>query len=654
MNYRREIDGLRALAVLFVIIYHAQVDVFGRTLFKGGFIGVDIFFVISGFLITRLILFELKIKNTFNILNFYERRARRIIPMLLVIILASIPLAYNKLLPADFIEFSQSILTSLFFVSNFFFFFSMVEYGAESALLKPLLHTWSLGVEEQFYIVLPVFILLIWKFCRTSLLTLIVIMLILSLQFAYVMEGKNSELNFFLPFSRFWELLVGSVVAIYELRFGRVKNKLWRQILPAIGLILIINSLLFFDENTPHPSYHTLTPILGIALVLAFCSTEDFVGKILSLKPIAGIGLISYSLYLWHFPVFAFFRMGTTPNNYDKLEWILLTFALSVLSYFIIEKPFRNVHLINKKLFMLIITIGMTLCIGFSFVILANNGYSNKYPLMNYSFDFDELNKESWSLVRNKENQYSDNTKIKVLLVGNSHSKDMFNAFQQNANFLKSFDFKRYGRSGDNQILCFDETIDGFEKYRSSFYNSDDYLRAELVIISSNINTEDRSCKKHQGEEGYSNDIKALPYLIRKIFKDNKRVILMGNHPFFGLHEGRSPISDLIVQRIYENKFNLTEVVQTVNRRMLAELNYKRIERVDDELQKISSSFEIPLFSKLPYICEKEICFGLSESGKKLFLDKSHWTLEGAKYFGGKMVSSSLHECMLRMDDCKY
>ena len=223
LNYRSEIDGLRAIAVVSVILYHAKIFIFGRDWFEGGFIGVDIFFVISGYLITRIILTELVQSNSFSFIKFYERRARRILPMLFVVIAVCIPIAWQKILPLDLIDFAKSALSAIGFGSNFFFYLSTTEYGADSALLKPLLHTWSLGVEEQFYIIIPVIILLIWKFARTSLLTLLIGMLILNIQFADFI-CRNSELNFFLPFS-FWELLVGSVLAFIELRYGRTKNQ---------------------------------------------------------------------------------------------------------------------------------------------------------------------------------------------------------------------------------------------------------------------------------------------------------------------------------------------------------------------------------------------------------------------------------------------
>lgn len=197
MNYRAEIDGLRAIAVVSVVLYHAQMVIFGKDRFEGGFIGVDIFFVISGYLITRIILTELEQTNTFSFIKFYERRARRILPMLFVVIAVCIPFAWQKVLLLDLADFARSALSAIGFGSNFFFYYSTTEYGADSAFLKPLLHTWSLGVEEQFYIVVPIIIIIIWKFARASLLTLLIGMLVMSIQFADVMEVKNSELNFF-------------------------------------------------------------------------------------------------------------------------------------------------------------------------------------------------------------------------------------------------------------------------------------------------------------------------------------------------------------------------------------------------------------------------------------------------------------------------
>ena len=175
LNYRPEIDGLRAIAVITVIIYHAEIFLLDHKIFKGRFIGVDIFFVISGYLITSIIHKELISTGTFSFKHFYERRIRRIIPVLLVVILASLPFAWIYLLPHSLIDFSKSILYSLGFSSNFYFWYSGAQYGAESSLFKPFLHTWSLSVEEQYYILFPVIFLFVFKYFRKYLIHTLVI-----------------------------------------------------------------------------------------------------------------------------------------------------------------------------------------------------------------------------------------------------------------------------------------------------------------------------------------------------------------------------------------------------------------------------------------------------------------------------------------------
>ena len=250
LSYRAEIDGLRAIAVGSIILYHAQIILFGRDWFEGGFIGVDIFFVISGYLITRIILSEIQTKGSFGFLKFYERRARRILPMLFVVVITAFVYGFFTLLPNEIRELSLSSLFSILFTSNFYFFVITTEYGAESSLLKPMLHTWSLGVEEQFYLVFPILAIFTFKFFKNYFLTILVGVSLLSLQFAELMQVKNSDLNFYLPFSRFWELAVGSMLAYRELNHISLDDGIAKKALPALGLYLIAYSILFFDSKT--------------------------------------------------------------------------------------------------------------------------------------------------------------------------------------------------------------------------------------------------------------------------------------------------------------------------------------------------------------------------------------------------------------------
>ena len=211
--YRPEIEGLRAIAVIAVILYHAKIAIFDYQFFKGGFIGVDIFFVISGYLITSIILKELFNTGSFSIKNFYERRIRRILPALLFVIVVSTPFAYLYLLPSSFKDFSNSIIYSLGFSSNFYFHYSGQEYGAEDALLKPFLHTWSLSVEKQFYILIPLVLLITYKNLRRYLFYILVFFFIFSLLMSDWGSKNFPSFNFYMLPTRGWELIIGSILA---------------------------------------------------------------------------------------------------------------------------------------------------------------------------------------------------------------------------------------------------------------------------------------------------------------------------------------------------------------------------------------------------------------------------------------------------------
>ena len=343
--YRPEIDGLRAIAIGAVILYHAQITIFGHQPFKGGFIGVDIFFVISGYLITSIILKELITTGSFSFKHFYERRIRRILPALLFVMLVSLPFAWIYLLPNNFIDFSKSILYSLGFSSNFYFHYSGQQYAAESGLFKPFLHTWSLSVEEQYYILFPIVLLITFKYFRKYLIHILILGLVISLGLAEWTSRNYSSASFYFLHTRMWELLAGSILAYFEIIKGhRSKNKLFNLMLPTIGLLLIGHSILFFNDKMFHPSFYTLSPIIGVCLIIWFSNKDEVITKVLSTKLFVSIGLISYSLYLWHYPIFAFARISEFMEG-NFVNKIFIGFAIlsfSIISYYYLERPSRN------------------------------------------------------------------------------------------------------------------------------------------------------------------------------------------------------------------------------------------------------------------------------------------------------------------------
>jgi peptidoglycan/LPS O-acetylase OafA/YrhL len=378
--YRPEIDGLRAIAVGAVILYHAQFTILGHQPFKGGFIGVDIFFVISGYLITSIILKELITTGSFSFKYFYERRIRRILPALLFVMLVSLPFAWMYLIPSSFIDFSKSILYSLGLSSNFYFHYSGQQYGAIDGLFKPFLHTWSLSVEEQFYILFPVILLIIFKYFRKYLIHILILGFVISLGLADWGSRNHPSFNFYALPTRAWELLAGSILAYFEISEGgggRFKYKILNLILPSVGLFLIGHSILLFKDQMFHPSFYTLSPIFGVCLIIWFSHKDEIITKILSTKLFVGIGLISYSLYLWHYPIFAVYRnLDFSINSFDKLLLISLTLILSLISFKYVEQPARNNLNNSYTIFSLIIVFFILIALNFN--VIMKEGYKDR------------------------------------------------------------------------------------------------------------------------------------------------------------------------------------------------------------------------------------------------------------------------------------
>ena len=340
MKYRAEIDGLRAIAVVPVILFHAGLD-----LFSGGFVGVDMFFVISGYLITTILIEDIE-NRRFSIVNFYERRARRILPALFFVMLVCIPFAWMMLSDAVLNKFGSGLIGVSVFLSNVVFW-RQQGYFADSAELNPILHTWSLAVEEQYYLLFPLFLILAWRFGKNRVIWMIVAMAIISLLLSEWGWRNTPGANFYLAPTRAWELFAGTIAAFIVQKKGvQSSNRL-----SLIGLAAIIFSIFAYDESTPFPSVYALIPVLGVVLLVLYADRETLAAKLLSTKGMVGIGLISYSAYLWHQPVFAFVRVY---NQKISLDWfttlvlIIATFILSYVSWRFIEKPFRARNVLKK------------------------------------------------------------------------------------------------------------------------------------------------------------------------------------------------------------------------------------------------------------------------------------------------------------------
>ncbi len=335
MQYRAEIDGLRAVAVLPVMLFHADIRGFG-----GGFVGVDIFFVISGYLITSIIWKERQ-ENRFRFAQFWERRARRILPALLFVLLACIPPALFWLPPHRLEGFAASLLATLGFVSNFHFADALSGYFANTAEQEPLLHTWSLAIEEQFYLLYPFLLvtLLAGRGKRTVTVALALVALASLAGAEWGPREADAAAFFFTPY-RLWELMAGALCALY-LVDGRAPRS---SPLALAGLAMITVAILFYDARTPFPSLYTVLPVGGTALVILYAHGPGLAARLLSLRPLVAVGLISYSAYLWHQPILVFARARTLGDLSPlvAIGLLVLALAMAAFSWKFVEQPFRK------------------------------------------------------------------------------------------------------------------------------------------------------------------------------------------------------------------------------------------------------------------------------------------------------------------------
>jgi len=429
-NYRADIDGLRTIAVLSVIAYHLDFVFVG-----GGYIGVDIFFVISGFLIGRSILRERR-ENKFSLLNFYSKRIRRILPALLFMLFVVTVASAYILLPSTFEEYARTVISAVLSISNIHFWLE-TDYFAAAAHTKPLLHTWSLGVEEQFYVLFPLILLLTHRL-KSFDLPLLMLLATLSFAISVSITKIHPSTNFYLIGTRAWEFILGVFAA--ELHFGFLKRKrVLREIISLVALGVLALVFLVYTPRTAFPGLSALPPTLATAALLVVGGQGDsLVKRLLSLKPVVWIGLISYSLYLWHWPVIVLLK------QWDAIAWLrmpdrmlalLIMFPLAYLSWLLVERPFRSKSMSNSKVYW-INGLGSVGLIIIASVIIFTKGLPQRLP-ENVTATAKWLNDSS----NNKEciiglyaplGSYVDESclersveKPNVLILGDSHSNHL-------------------------------------------------------------------------------------------------------------------------------------------------------------------------------------------------------------------------------------
>lgn len=425
IQYRPEVDGLRAIAVLIVILFHANIPGL-----SGGFVGVDVFFVISGYLITSIILKQLR-AGSFSFGEFYRRRARRILPALLVVLSTSAIAGWFLQDPYLFERLGQSLMAVTAFVSNILYWRTTNYFTA--GLENPLLHTWSLAVEEQFYVLFPLALWLAWRFVPRWLLGLLLLCALTSLTVSQISVHKGRALAaFYLLPARAYELLIGAVLAAGSVHAILARSPVLRHGLGWLGIAGIVLAAVIYDANTPFPGLAALLPALATACVLCGAASDNGLGRLLSAKPMVKVGLLSYSAYLWHQPVFTFAHAaGATGSLIWSIGLIAVSLILAWTSWRFVETPFRDASRMHPKTAILIVVIGSLAVFVLGLSIWATQGAAGRFSAEQRKWwAYGNIELQSKYVVERfnaLETRFAPDPGRRVLVIGDSQAQDFVN-----------------------------------------------------------------------------------------------------------------------------------------------------------------------------------------------------------------------------------
>lgn len=594
--------------MLAVMLYHA-----GVYPFTGGYLGVDVFFVISGFLITGLIVNDIQ-SNKFSLVTFYERRIRRIFPAYFTVAIA-VGLAGSWLYDAKtFMALWNSLVASTLSVANLLFY-SQAGYFDGPSLLKPMLHTWSLSVEEQFYLFLPLILFLIFKYARRWLFPILIFILLGSLGWSIYTVQVNRDAAFYMAYLRAWELLVGGLIVLHPVRL-----KQWIQdLLAAIGFLILGASMVVYSDATLFPGLTAIAPVLGTALIInSGIHGNTLVGKFLSISPMTFIGKISYSLYLWHWPLLVmakYYLIVDLPLKY-YLAWWVLTFALSVLSWRFVETPFRSKNFLPRpRIFVFAAAIASFILLS-AFIVVQSNGLpiridmAKTLPPEVWNSQFSQWdNCQNPSDISKADCGLGIDTEKQTFLVwGNSHAHAFAPGFNQAALNAKQFGYILW-RGGCPPLVGLEDSVDA---------DCNKFNENVLAYIKSNpdIKTVILAASWNPGELSDHN----IKETIEALLAQGKSIFIIAPFPeinynvsaayFIAGRTGRD--ANAIIAPTFKGFMNqknkkIFEILRTV------EANYKDVHLID-----LTDVF-----------CDNKTC-KVIENNQPLYIDKGHLSTTGA------------------------
>jgi peptidoglycan/LPS O-acetylase OafA/YrhL len=620
-----------------VILFHA-----GFEALSGGFVGVDLFFVISGYLITTIIASQLA-AGTFSFADFYERRARRILPALFLVLLSCLPFAYYWLAPSDLKTFAQSLVAVIFFGSNFLFW-QTSGYFDNASDQKPLLHTWSLAVEEQYYLLFPLILFFLWRFARGRITVLLYGAAIVSFLVAVLTSADKPDFAFYLLPTRTWELLIGAIAALWLANGYSARCSPARQEIGAsAGLAMIVCAIVGYDRSLPYPGVHALLPTIGAALIILHATPATAVGRLLGSKALVGVGLISYSAYLWHQPVLAFARYRSTGEltGFTTAALVLVTLLLAFLTWKYIETPFRDRQKIGRRHIGMFASAGSALFIAVGVAGHVTKGFSDLKTSDEHlavlgtataSPRRAECHSSDAHYLMPKDACSYDSGPAKWAVFGDSHAVELAyelaKALEGKGASLRQYSYTGcvpvFGRTVDGKLKkCAEwtrQTVDYIANDKNTQYVVVSY-RINSALFGSHENTFPRmphEVSDAEREQRWN----SLVAMLRMFVAKNKKVILVLQAP-----ELPKPIGQLVMKTAHPSL---------------------GISGVSGAWWKERSSFVSARIGEIPgkvevidpflLFCHEDQCFG-GQEGKAFYFDDNHLSLNGAAMIAEKILS---------------
>ena len=637
MTYRPDIDGLRAISILAVVLFHA-----GFGVGEGGYVGVDVFFVISGFLITTLILNGLA-KGSFTLLGFYERRVRRLLPAAMPVLVATILFAWAFYTDPVFQNFAKSAIAFITHTANWYFLFTTGYFGTHPDA-QPLLHGWSLAVEEQFYLLYP--LLLMWLVTQPKGWLQSVILALALLSFGYstieLWQG-NAAVAFFSSFSRFWELMAGALIAVFPRPEFSARSTSHMRL---AGLILVLIAIFAFNANTPFPGPAALIPVSGAVLLLAANPAhKDFVARTLEWGPIVYLGKISYGWFLWHWPVFGMLRMVILdPSAPHEAVGIPVSLALASLSYHLLEKPIRMRQLLPRGRAIAALLAVTTIVVG-------------------------SIGLYGW-LSQGWPGRFSPDVQ-RIARVGSKLPPDPGGCYRRGGERAKTLDFCRVGntaRDGVDLLLWGDSHAGSMIPALKDYTKSRDLslviaTRGDCLPLFGVWRSKDKARKEcpkfNDAVRRYieKNDVRAVLIVARWwVYFDGVQWLHDGTRDTFdfrpsveifesGLKKTLQDLSGVrvgILEQVPEQSIRapsaylvLWRLGQPVNSRALGKVEYREQQaRVDEVLDRIEKDVSFTRISPAQHLCVADDRCIVMHNKRLLYFDDDHLNLAGSRYLG--------------------